>query len=177
MMTYIVTTSHRPSQRTRSFVKELVRVLPRALRINRGKRTLEDLLYDAVELRAKRIIVAGERRGNPGLLRFYEPRPPGGLALLSEMLLRGVTLAREAGARLPSEPRSIGLELGGELGEEEADLIAEAFAAKILLPGEEADIHIVARRKNDLLVLRFTDRRGRLRGPVIRVRVMRRWGE
>ena len=158
-------------------VKELARVLPRSIKVNRGKRTLEDLFYDAVEMRARRIIVVGEWKGNPGLLRFYEPRRAEGLTLISEMIVRGVTLAREARAHLPPvEPRSIGLELGGELSDEQIDVVREAFAAKLLLPGEEADIHIVVGRERGLLALKFTDPRGRLRGPVIRIWRMRRWG-
>ena len=98
MARVLVTTSHRPSQRARSFAKDLAAVLPEAVRVNRGKSSLRDLFYDAVGYGAERVVVVGVWKGNPGLLRVYrvvvEP-PEQGLRPLAEIYLSGVTLRRE----------------------------------------------------------------------------------
>ncbi len=174
-MTYIVTTSHRPSRRTRSFAKDFSRILPGGVRINRGKKTLRDLFYDALELKAKRIVIIGERKGNPGLMRFYVPGERG-LIGISEFRVSGVSLAGEVGGCLPENPRSIGLLLERSIGvgEEVLDLIVESLAARLILQGEKADIYVAAIPRGRIIKLVFLDGEGRICGPIIRVASVRR---
>ncbi|HMK53273.1 MAG TPA: Brix domain-containing protein [Methanobacteriaceae archaeon] len=66
----LITTSRKPSQRTRSFGRALERVLP-ARYINRGKMSLRDVYLKAQELNFTTVMVISERNGNPSRLEFY----------------------------------------------------------------------------------------------------------
>ncbi|MDK2790190.1 MAG: small nucleolar ribonucleoprotein [Methanothermococcus sp.] len=72
----IITTSRKPSQRTRSFVKDLASVLGIKI-LNRGKTPLKDILetYD-------NFIVVEEFKGNPGKLKFYNTKKNEVLSLI-----------------------------------------------------------------------------------------------
>ena len=136
-MTYLLTTSRRPSYRLRSFLKDLSSILPNAIHINRGKKTLEDLLYDAIEFKADRLIIVGERKGNPGKILIYEvDSKQEELRKLSMLILRGVKLSREnPNAIRVYNPQSIVLPiltLRNELEEEAADIISKALKIKLI---------------------------------------------
>jgi len=90
----LITTTRRPSRRTRSFVRDLYHVLPNAIRRNRGKMSLEDLNELALQSGAERVLVVGTSRGNPSFLSFYEPHPSA-IRPISIIHLRGVSLRRE----------------------------------------------------------------------------------
>ncbi len=62
----IITTSRKPSQRTRSFARDLERVLNIPY-IQRGKQPLKELFEID-----NHIILIGEFKGNPGTLVFYD---------------------------------------------------------------------------------------------------------
>lgn len=72
----IITTSRKPSQRTRSFVKDLASVLNIEI-LNRGKTPLKEILktYD-------NFIVVEEFKGNPGKLKFYDVKKNEVLSLM-----------------------------------------------------------------------------------------------
>ena len=144
----IVTTSHRPSQRVRSFVKDLVSVLPRAVRLTRGKATLRDLYYEAMGVGARRVVVVSTWKGNPGTVRVYEPvEPPGeGLRELLAIRLVGVKLSRER----PGAQRSYGARVLGVLapGQGElaglADSLVRGFLARLVFSVETPGVDVVA---------------------------------
>jgi U3 small nucleolar ribonucleoprotein protein IMP4 len=60
----LITTSRKPSQRTRTFARSLERVL-NAKYINRGKMSLRDVLIKLNNLNFNRIIIISEMKGNP----------------------------------------------------------------------------------------------------------------
>ncbi len=70
MSRLLITTSREPSRRTRSFVKDLSRVLPHSVRVTRGKATYGELAVKASSLGAYGVLVAMEKRGNPSALSF-----------------------------------------------------------------------------------------------------------
>ncbi|WP_276815022.1 Brix domain-containing protein [Desulfurococcus amylolyticus] len=94
----LITTSHRPSQRIRSFVKDLSSVIPYSIRVTRGKKTLEDLVIEAYKNGLSYIAIIGERRGNPSTIEIYKVdssiMPPSAIRI-STLLLSGVRLSRE----------------------------------------------------------------------------------
>jgi U3 small nucleolar ribonucleoprotein protein IMP4 len=144
----LITTSHRPSQRVRSFVKDLASVLPRAVKVNRGKSTLRDLYYDAVGLGVKRVVVVSTWKGNPGTIWVYEPlKPPEQrLGLLLSLRLRGVRLSRETpGAVRSRRSRSLGVYPEG--GEEQrllADMLVRGFLGRLVFDPETPGFDSVA---------------------------------
>ncbi len=70
-MPVIITTSRDPSRRTRSLVKDLALVIPKSIKVNRGKATLEDLRALMLSYRLNGIIIVYERKGNPSALLYY----------------------------------------------------------------------------------------------------------
>lgn len=66
----LITTSRKPSQRTRSFGRALERVLPSRY-LNRGKMSLREVFLKAKELDFDSLIVISERKGNPSRLDFF----------------------------------------------------------------------------------------------------------
>jgi len=95
----LLTTSHRPSPRTRTFLKELISVLPGSYKINRGHKTLLDLAIEAKKQGLNYVAIISDRRGNPGSITLYEVvekellRPS--LNKISTLILKGVKLSRE----------------------------------------------------------------------------------
>ena len=134
----LVTTSRRPSPRVRSFVKDLVGVIPGAHRFTRGHFSMSELAREAYNMGADRIVVVGERRGNPGIVRVYGYT----LDLLEAknivtFIVKGVTLSRET--RTPPPPRGsfkrlVVTPLSEGVAEEFAEAFVIAFHAR-LKPG------------------------------------------
>lgn len=91
-----ISTSRKPSQRTRSFCKELQFLLPRASYIQRGKSNFEELLERSDEVKARLLLVVGEREGNPGSFSLYSMKDPAEPILTFE--IEGLRLAREYGS-------------------------------------------------------------------------------
>jgi U3 small nucleolar ribonucleoprotein protein IMP4 len=65
----LITTSRKPSQRTRTFARSLERVL-NAKYINRGKMSLRDVLIKSSQLNFNRIIIISEMKGNPSRIEI-----------------------------------------------------------------------------------------------------------
>ncbi len=119
-MGIVVTTSHRPSRRTRTFAKELANALA-AVRITRGKSSLEEFLKLSSEAGHSRVIVVDTFYGNPSRLRIYGTAGP---SFIGQILLRGVRLLRENPTAVRFNPRGVVLVRAGY--KEEA-LLSEMF--------------------------------------------------
>lgn len=66
----LITTSRKPSQRTRTFCRGLERVF-KARCVNRGKMSLRDVFLKAGEMKTNRVFVVSERDGNPNGMEVY----------------------------------------------------------------------------------------------------------
>jgi U3 small nucleolar ribonucleoprotein protein IMP4 len=66
----LITTSRKPSQRTRSFGRALERVLP-ARYFNRGKMSLREVFLKAKDHGFDHVMVISERNGNPTRMEFF----------------------------------------------------------------------------------------------------------
>jgi U3 small nucleolar ribonucleoprotein protein IMP4 len=66
----LITTSRKPSQRTRSFCKDLNRVIDSEY-VNRGKMSLRNVLLKSSELGSTKTAVVSEVKGNPSRIDFY----------------------------------------------------------------------------------------------------------
>ncbi|HUT82347.1 MAG TPA: hypothetical protein VMZ29_14190 [Candidatus Bathyarchaeia archaeon] len=92
---FVLTTSRKPSQRTRSFIRDLVRVIPWSFHFTRGSCSLDDLSDETKNLGITRLLILHEKKGNPSLLKFYK--------LVDDKLeerdyrvrIKGISLARE----------------------------------------------------------------------------------
>ena len=69
-MPVLVTTSRRPTRRSRRLAKELCRVLPYFKKINRGRMGYKDLREYMIKKGFTRLIIIENYKGNPGIMEF-----------------------------------------------------------------------------------------------------------
>lgn len=166
-MGVVITTSRRPSPRTRSFIKDLVSVVPGSVRVTRGHMSMEELAREAVIRGADRVVVVGERRGNPGIIRVYRVEPGLRLRNTVSFIVRGVTLSREAGNGQPGLRRALLVESdGSEIADEVAEAFIIGFGARV--GGPRGSIVASIRGAGDEALVEFSWR-GRSVGPRIRL--------
>jgi len=101
----VISTSRKPSQRTRSLCKELQIILPSALYIQRGKSNFEELLKNSEQVEARLLLLIGERDGNPGRLDLYSVEKAEDSVLSFE--IAGVRLAREYESHVRSRTKTL----------------------------------------------------------------------
>ena len=167
----------------RSFVKDLASVLPYAVKVNRGKASLLDLYYDAMAIGAKRVVVVGVKKGNPGIIRVYVPREPPetGLDEIVVISLSGVKLRREhPEAQKTFNIRSLGIDardIRDEIVGRVADTLVRAFLAKLVVFDEDiekVDVLVKLRIEEKELIMTFVcGATGRVCGPTLRVIAVR----
>lgn len=68
---FLITTSRHDSIRTRSFCNDLSFALPNAVKINRGKMSIKNVLSIALENQCERVLIVSTINGNPGKIVFY----------------------------------------------------------------------------------------------------------
>jgi len=93
----LLTTSRNPTARVRTFCNDLVRMLPNALRINRGKMSNEQLAEKALEEGARHIIVVDRGQSGSGAIRFCKIGQSGLLPIPPGLHVAGIRLQRDFG--------------------------------------------------------------------------------
>lgn len=169
----LVTTSRRPSNRVRSFVKDLASVIPGALKITRGHYSMEELVREAMLHGADRIVVVGGRKGNPGIIRVYGFIPQNLEAVnIVTFIVKGVTLSREA--RLKPPPHRDVKELvvepqGCELAYEFSEAFIIAFHGKVSAKTKNFIVALLKCREDNIIETSFRYLGDRPVGPRIRL--------
>lgn len=69
----LISTSRKPSQKTRKFCKNLAHALG-SKSVNRGKMNMRELLLKALELDEFNLAIVNEIKGNPSKITFYSNR-------------------------------------------------------------------------------------------------------
>ena len=93
----LISTSRKPSQKTRKFCKNLAHATG-STSVNRGKMNMRELLLKALEVEEYNLAVVNEIKGNPSRISFFSNK---GELLLT--ILIGVTLAKEKTNIAPSQ--------------------------------------------------------------------------
>lgn len=91
----LITTSRYPTRRVRSFVKDLVSIIPNALSTNRGTMNLMDVAAYAIKNDCNRVAIVNTWKGNPGKINLYEIRERKLLQISPIVYIKGVVLRRE----------------------------------------------------------------------------------
>ncbi len=181
-MKVIVTTSHRPTTRTRSFVKDLVAVIPNSSRFTRGKATFNLLALLATDFNADRILVVRNWKGNPRFLDIYAVEPLGpSTKKICTIVLKGIKLAREAKcSHPPFKPKRVVVPIS-DVSDEESEKLVECLSRGLYINPVDSIEEVCRNDRSSTLVLRITctpqgfrelkfyDCEGRQFGPVIRV--------
>jgi U3 small nucleolar ribonucleoprotein protein IMP4 len=93
----LISTSRKPSQKTRKFCKNLARVTD-STSVNRGKMNMRELLLKALEVDEYNLAVVNEIKGNPSRISFFTNK---GELIIT--ILIGVTLDTEKTNIAPSQ--------------------------------------------------------------------------
>jgi len=179
-MRVLITTSHRPSVKLRVFIKELAQAIPNSIRINRGKKTLQDLYLEALNVNADRLIIAGDFKGNPSTLTLYtvskgfiKPKT------LAHIILGGTKLLREIKDHVRIyNPSTLGIDITGMVKNDEVlkltEVLSKGLHGKFVLKPEDYkkyDVIIEIQSAVDSLckLLFIEPRTGRVGGPILKV--------
>lgn len=92
---FLLTTSRDPSPRTRSFVRDLARVIPWSFHFTRGSCSLNDIADELATLGIIRAMIIHERKGNPSRAAFYKLVDGKLVERDYRVRIKGITLARE----------------------------------------------------------------------------------
>jgi len=104
-MSILITTSRRPTRGIRALARDLARSIPHAIRVNRGKMSLEGVAERALEAEAGRVILLERWKGGPGMVRLFRVGPGGLTGVFPVLRLAGVRPQREFKARTrPTRP-------------------------------------------------------------------------
>ncbi|MDY9923340.1 Brix domain-containing protein [Methanobacterium sp.] len=151
----LITTSRKPSQRTRTFCRGLERVL-KARCINRGKMSLRDVFLKANEIGEDRVAVVSERDGNPNGMEFYQD----GELFISLQLTVDFSLSK---GRMKKDNLHIRCEV-----DELKDLSPEIFEIPLEEPLEYSDENLILiRTSKSRPLIEFFDGKGLATGPRI----------
>ena len=130
----LISTSRKPSQKTRKFCKNLAHATG-STSVNRGKSNMRELLLKALELDEHNLAIVNEIKGNPSRVTFYSNK---GEILL--IILIGDTTSNE---RCHILPKNLKVDKASEnyiLISKEDDLIAKInFVNKF---GDKTDLQI-----------------------------------
>lgn len=168
----LITSSHRPSRRVRSFINDLARTFPKAVRINRGKKSLEEL-RDLMKLAGYRaLIIINTWKANPGRIDVYV-REGDELNEIGSLYISSTKLSREQ--RAPNCFFRSPMIDPGSCDSDECwhviDILNSILGAQ---PGKagalEEKIHIEA---NDNIYIWFS-KRGKICGPRIGIKALRK---
>lgn len=72
MTIFLLSSSHKPPRRVRTFLNELEFILPQSIRINRGRMNLRQLFNEANKRLCDRVLLVFNYKGNPDRVIGYE---------------------------------------------------------------------------------------------------------
>jgi len=182
MRRFIITTCRRPGRRIRSFVKDLVKVLPGSIRVTRGKQSLDDLAVLAQSLDVDLIMIVDSMKGNPARFRFFEVKSFAYEELSFKILLSGIKLIREISEPdLPPRVNNCIIatyenvhENIGFLCEKLAELFdlpyIEAKSVELLRGMADVIMWISPSKRDSAKITFINGKSGRTIGPILRVR-------
>ena len=155
-------------------MKDLASTIPDAARLTRGHMSMRELSAEALLQGADRVVIVGEKRGNPGIIRVYKPADEGLVNIVS-FIVKGVALSRELGRGLPSSRGRLIVETdGSDLVDEFADAFIIAFHARVMEEPRAGDVVARIEAIGEGVVRVEFSWSGRLVGPRIKLGAPRR---
>ena len=158
-MGVLITTSRKPSKKTRSFCKDLRAVLPGSEYKNRGKSSLSSVLGLAESLGKDLVLNVYEDNANPSSLAFIKKKGSDWVWGPS-LKVKGVRLIREVRNAKYHQFKDLSLEAGAK----EKAFLEGLFGADYFTEGSE----LVMKASKDFEEIQF-HLDGTLLGPIIKV--------
>ena len=175
---FLITMSRRDSPRTRSFCKDLSYALPSAIKVNRGKKSINDVHMLALQSKCDRVIIVNTFMGNPGLLTFYSVGRDHLNPLNPRLRLLGVKLTFEIRGAKKVRVNDIIVHCSNDNALEAANYLSSLFNCRLYLSkendygklSEDFSIINVEHLEKDIFVIHFTSASGHIIGPVMKVK-------
>ena len=142
----LISTSRKPSQKTRKFCKNLARVTD-STSVNRGKMNFRELLLKALEVDEYNVAVVNEIKGNPSRISFFSNK---GELLLT--ILIGVTLDNEKTNIAPSQ-----LKIVSEV--KELDVLSDILDMDLVHSADENYI-VISKSDDSVAKINFVNKFG-----------------
>ncbi|MFX1319057.1 MAG: hypothetical protein ACFE9D_02125 [Promethearchaeota archaeon] len=168
-------TTRKPTQRIRSFIKELNRVIPGSIRLTRGKQAFDEFCESAFSQSATRILLVGAFHGNPGRIGFlhhsqdtWEFQPP-------TIILKSVQLLQDQKNQTPRTIKRLVVLADTSYDQNKATILAKALDVPCVnrdtLPSISNKIAILRVALSRYKVMDFvTPDETHLLGPALRVK-------
>lgn len=175
---FLITMSRRDSPRTRSFCKDLSYALPSAIKVNRGKKSINDVHMLALQSKCDRVIIVNTFMGNPGLLTFYSVGRERLNPLNPRLRLLGVKLTFEIKNAKRVRVDDIIVRCSNDNALGAANHLSSLFNCRLYLSkgddyeklSEDFSIMNVEYLEKDIFMIHFTTVSGYIIGPVMKVK-------
>ena len=142
----LISTSRKPSQKTRKFCKNLAHATG-SRSVNRGKMNMRELLLKALEVDEFNLAIVNEIKGNPSMITFYSNK---GEVLL--IILIGATLDNDKMNIAPSQ-----LKIVSEV--KELDVLSDILDLDLVDKAEENYI-LVSKSDDSIARIHFVNKFG-----------------
>jgi U3 small nucleolar ribonucleoprotein protein IMP4 len=155
----LITTSRKPSQRTRSFCKSLDRVINSEY-TNRGKMSLRNVLLKSSQLGFDKTAVISETKGNPSKIDFYNEK---GDIVLSMDVTVSITNSK---GRVKIKELSLKSEM------DDLNILVELLGVpKCMETLKQENILVLKKGDNEKrAIMEFYDSKGLITGPKIYIK-------
>jgi U3 small nucleolar ribonucleoprotein protein IMP4 len=128
----LVTTSRNPTSTMRTFSNDLRRIIPNAVRVNRGKMSIDEIAEKALEHEVDRVIIVDRWQGGFGKIRFFKIGESGLVSIRPIVNIASIWLQREFDA---SKTKTVSfLFVSSSSTEKELSKVAEAFSNFFNIP-------------------------------------------
>ncbi len=171
----LITTSRRPTKRVRSFCKDLALVIPNSTKVNRGKKSLHDVLIEAVQRRHPYFLIVETWKGNPGNMLFYSTSNLQLEEPIAVFRVKGVKLQREIQRRTKWKNVGSIAVIKNPTNPELSEFFVRVFGGKLReKTGQVKEDVTLEIKGNDENILKFKDgETGMEVGPRVRFKVVK----
>jgi len=140
----LLTTSRNPTPRIRILCKDLARVVPDIVRVNRGKMSVDEVAEKAIEQGANHVVIVDRWQGGPGKIEFYRIGSEG-LVLIPPILhVAGIRLRRELTPTKMKPVRSLVITQSDGGSNEIAESLSKFLNIPVVFENEELPNHQTA---------------------------------
>lgn len=167
----LVTSSHRPSRRVRSFINDLVGTIVRAKKINRGKKSLEDLAGIMFLEGYRTLIVVNTWKANPGRMDIYK-RVDKSLVRIGYIVIRSIKLSREQRVSICSirSPKIVSDKCSSTMCETVKEILKAMLEIEDKLESEGTEDGMIHIEGGDSMIYIWFSKNGKRCGPRIGIR-------
>jgi rRNA maturation protein Rpf1 len=129
----LLTTSRNPTDRLRTLCNDLARILPNALRVNRGKMSNEQLAEKALQEGSEHILLIERGQSGSGCIRFWKTQQTGLVCVPPVIQVVDMKLRRDF--KIPSKVKPArGIAILPSVPSDEARRFAEMLAGFLGVP-------------------------------------------